>query len=124
MYKFICSGLLGLAILVGCASTRNYEAMLNTWVGSPEDALLQKWGPPSNVYQSGTAKYLTFAKSGSAYVPGTLPTYQTSVVGNTVYSTPVGGTAGYTVSKNCNTTFIVQNGRVVSWRWDGNACRM
>ena len=98
--------------------------MLNTWVGSPEDALLAKWGPPSNVYQSGTSKYLTFSASGTAYVPGTLPTYQTSVVGNTVYSTPVGGTAGYAISKNCNTTFIIQNGRIVSWSWNGNACRM
>ena len=71
-----------------------------------------------------TINGVTFSASGTAYVPGTLPTYQTSVVGNTVYSTPVGGTAGYAISKNCNTTFIIQNGRIVSWSWNGNACRM
>jgi len=109
---------------VGCATTANFEKMLNGWVGATEDSLISRWGPPSRVYSTGSSKYLTFDRAASGYVPGTAPTYQTTIIGNTAYTSSYGGTSGYAYTKNCSTTFIITNGVVSSWRWEGNACRM
>ncbi len=110
--------------LSGCATTANFEKMLSTWVGVSEDNLISRWGTPSRVYATGTTKYLTFDKSATGYVPGTAPTYSTTVIGNTAYTNTYGGTSGYVYTKNCSTTFTITNGVVSGWRWEGNACRM
>ncbi len=110
--------------LTGCATTANFEKMLSGWIGASEEGLISSWGPPSRVYSSGANKYLTYDKSASGYVPGTAPTYTTTVIGNTAYTNVTGGSSGYSYSKNCSTTFTIVNGSVSSWRWEGNACRM
>lgn len=119
--RFLVVLLLGL--LLGCVTTANYEAILQSWVGKPEIDLLHSWGPPSSVYESGGIKFLTYDKSSQAYIPGTAPSYQSTVVGNTVYTHSVGGSPGYAISQNCRTTFELSSGLVTSWRWDGNACK-
>lgn len=113
-----------ISTLVGCATTANFEKMLSTWVGASEDSLISRWGPPSRVYQSGSNKYLTFDRSSSGYVPGTSPTYQTTVIGNTAYTQSYGGSAGYAYTQSCSVTFTVVNNQVATWRWEGNACRL
>jgi hypothetical protein len=110
-------------ILLGCATTANYEKLLSSWVGSPESALISSWGPPSSVYESDGTKYLTYSKSNSGYIPGVAPSYQTTYVGNTAYTTPVGGYAGFAYSNNCSTTFTISNKTITNWRYEGNACR-
>jgi hypothetical protein len=115
--------LFGLVLLAGCATTAGYEQMLNTWMGSTEIDLVRKWGPPLGAYDGGGSRFLTWESSGQVYVPGTAPSYQTQFIGNTAYTTPVGGSPGYTVMKRCRTTFELRNGVVSSWRWDGNACK-
>lgn len=37
------------AILSACATTANYEKILQSWVGSEEIDLIRKWGPPNKV---------------------------------------------------------------------------
>ena len=112
-----------LVLLFGCATTANYEKVLNSWVGSQESALVSSWGPPSSVYQSDRVKYLTYSKSNSGYVPGVAPSYQTTYVGNTAYTSPVGGSPGFAYNSNCSTTFTVTSGVITNWRYEGNACR-
>jgi len=110
-------------LISGCATTANYEKLLSSWVGSPESALISSWGPPSSVYESDGTKYLTYSKSNSGYIPGVAPSYQTTYVGNTAYTTPVGGYAGFAYSNNCSTTFTISNKTITNWRYEGNACR-
>ncbi len=110
-------------LLAGCATSANYEKLLDSWTGSTESALVATWGPPSSVYELDGTRYLTFNKSGSGYIPGVAPTYQTKWVGNTPYTTQVGGSPGYSYATNCNTTFILQGQVIKSWRYEGNACR-
>jgi hypothetical protein len=110
--------------LGGCATTENYEKMLNTWVGAPELDLVRKWGPPTSSYDSSGVRFLTWDRGGQAYVPGTAPSYQTQRIGNTYYTQPVGGSPGYVIHRRCVTTFEVKDGRVNSWRWEGNACKL
>jgi len=31
-------------------TTENYEKMLGTWVGAPEERLISAWGPPNQTY--------------------------------------------------------------------------
>ncbi|MFA5286898.1 MAG: hypothetical protein WC394_01325, partial [Candidatus Omnitrophota bacterium] len=39
-----------LILLSGCATTRRYSALLDTWIGSNEESLIASWGAPQNVY--------------------------------------------------------------------------
>ena len=112
-----------IAALASCATAANYEKMLNSWMGHGENELLNSWGPPDNVYESGDIKYLTYARGGTVVLPGTAPSYQSTFVGNTMYSNPVGGTPPLLINKHCKTTFTIQNSAIVSWRWEGNACK-
>jgi len=48
-------------------TTENYEKMLGTWVGAPEERLISAWGPPNQTYESGNSKYLTFIRGGATY---------------------------------------------------------
>lgn len=115
---------LGCIAVAGCATTAGYEKMLKTWVGAPEERLIGRWGPPDSVYNSGDAKYLTYVRASQGYVPGTAPSYRSTIVGNTVYTQQYGGTPGYAYTNFCKTTFGVRGGTIFNWRWEGNACRM
>lgn len=118
-YVTLCAVL----FLASCATTEKYEAMLNTWVGQQESQLVGHWGPPDSVYENSGVKYLTYKKSRSGYIPGTPPTYQTNIIGNTAYTTSTGGSPGFAYTNHCKTTFTISNEIIQKWRWEGNACR-
>lgn len=109
--------------LAGCATTANYEKILNSWVGATELDLIRKWGPPRQSYEAGDSKFLVYSSSRNVYIPGTAPAYETTVIGNTAYTNPVGGTPGQNIGLSCQTTFEVSSERIVSWRWQGNDCK-
>ena len=111
------------AILSACATTANYEEILNSWVGAEEVDLIRKWGPPQQSYETGGRKFLAYSSRRNVYLPGTAPSYQTTVIGNTAYSNPVGGTPGYNIGMACVTTFELANNKIVSWQWRGNDCK-
>jgi len=102
---FICLLILSL-FLAGCSTTRGYERVLNSWMGSNVNSLIQSWGPPSGVYNlpNGDAMYTWFDSYGAMAMP----------IGNMAYA----------VNRSCKTTFTADsNGRIISWRYEGNACR-
>ena len=112
------------ALTVGCTTQEGYEQTVNAYVGSSEATLLANWGPPDQVYASDAdTKYLTYARSRSGYVPGTSPSYQTSCSFGICTAVPVGGSAGFSYSKSCRTSFKLVHGTVASWRFQGNDCR-
>ena len=117
------SWLLAVVALTGCATAEKYEAILNTFVNQPERSLIHGWGPPASVYESCGDKYLTYQDSRTAYLPGSAPTYQTQVIGNTAYTSSYGGSPGFIAHMSCKTTFTVVGGMVKSWRYEGNNCR-
>ena len=110
-------------LLAGCATEAKYGEMLDTWMGASESQLVSSWGVPHSVYEADGVKYLTYRNSATGYVPGTAPSYQTNIVGNTIYTNRIGGTPGYVISRWCDTTFTVRDGRIVNWSWKGNGCR-
>jgi hypothetical protein len=109
--------------VVGCATTANYEKILSSWVGAKEIDLVRAWGAPDNQYESSGTKFLTYQKTDNIYMPGTAPTYTTTMIGNTAHTTAVGGTKPYNIQTSCKTTFEINNGTVVNWRWEGNGCK-
>jgi uncharacterized protein YceK len=122
-------GLLAVSVLAaalsGCTSVAGYEAALESWVGGTEAELVSQWGPPQNVYVApdGT-RVLTYSNQRSVSVPGTPPSYSSTVIGNTVYTQPVGGTQGFDIDLSCSTSFSIdKNGRIASWSHRGNDCR-
>ena len=109
--------------LAGCiATTSGYQQMVDSWVGAPENALIAQVGPPDRVYSSGGSKYLTYVASGAAYMPPVAPSYTTTVIGNTAYTNPYGGSPGYNISLNCETTFMVRGETIQSVSFKGNNC--
>lgn len=119
--KWLSLALLPL-LLSGCATEAKYEGVLQSWIGSSELELIQKWGPPQQAYDAGGHRFLTYSSGGNMYLPGTAPTYQTTMVGNTAYTNSYGGTAAMNVQLSCVTTFEVIDDKISSWRWQGNNC--
>jgi len=93
-------------LLTACATTgepttANYERMLQKWVGSSEDQLVAAWGPPVSTYITDSgSKLLTFGGTrGAVFLNGMM------------------------IPVSCITTFMLTNGVVTNWRWQGNGCR-
>lgn len=111
------------ATLAACATTENYEKILSSWTGQPVTALIDSWGPPDSEFVNESTRYLTWNKSETVFIPGTAPTYRTTMIGNTAYTNTVAGTPSYNANYSCKTTFTVREGYVISWRWQGNHCK-
>ena len=110
-------------LLSACATTAGYEKLLNSWVGVQEVDLVRSWGPPMQAYEAGGRKFILYSSQRNVFIPGVAPTYQTRVVGNTAYTSAVGGSPAMNVGMACVTTFELENSRVVSWSWKGNDCK-
>ena len=118
-----CLLVIFVASLAACATTENYEKILSSWTGQPVNALIDSWGPPDSEFVNDSARYLTWNKRETVFVPGTAPTYRTNMIGNTAYTNTAVGTPSYYATYSCKTTFSVREGYVVSWRWEGNHCK-
>ncbi len=108
--------------LAGCATTENYKAILDTWVGAEEIDLVRSWGAPDQAYDSSGVRFLTYNSSRNIHIPGTIPTYTSTVYGNTIYTTSSGGSAPIIIHEYCRTTFESKGSVIVSWRFSGNDC--
>lgn len=117
-----CFGILLVSMLAACASTSGYENAVSAWTGKSEEELVRAWGQPSDRRDEGGNRYLTFTKSGQTHVPATPPIYQTTVVGTTAFVQQVDGSPGYSYDGQCKTTFELAGSKIVSTRWEGNAC--
>jgi hypothetical protein len=114
--------LIVVTFLSACATQKDFESKLGSWIGHSEESLIASWGPPTSVYESGSNKYLTWSHSASALMPGISPTYQTNFIGNTAYTTSYGGTSPMLINTSCAKTMVINNGYVKSWSWKGNNC--
>ena len=118
MKRIVLGLILGL-LLVSCATQSNYKELLNTWIGSSEDRLVNSWGPPKGIYnKKDGGKILTFNRFGSVYIPGN---------SNTTYDNMGGSittiTSGTNIPVHCETNFhISPSGKIVHWQFSGNSC--
>jgi hypothetical protein len=116
-----------LGFSTACATTGNYEKILQTWVGSPVDNLVGSWGPPQSQYKlSGGGMVIEYSRSSTGTVGGytssqPVTTYNIDGSYSTTYVTTT--TPSYNVQYSCRTIFDVdKNNIITSWRWEGNSC--
>ena len=63
--------LLATFLISGCATTKGYQEVLETWVGSSADDLVSSWGPPTSVYElSNGGKVIQYNRSNTGQVGG------------------------------------------------------
>jgi|SoimicMinimDraft_10_1059738.scaffolds.fasta_scaffold01602_1 hypothetical protein len=95
--------------MTACVTTGKYENILNSWKGSSESSLIESWGPPTEIFNSNTHKFLVYQVS------------QTKAFEPTRYRTS--GSRDYSTELFCTTVFDLSDGRVLSWAIKGNDCR-
>ena len=109
-------------MIAGCETEAGYRKTVEPFVGSPETKLLDAWGAPQGTYESGGTKYLTYKSTRQRTMPGTPPSYHTTIIGGTAYTTAVGGTSATTNTSYCTTTFRVRDEIVVGYSIKGRGC--
>jgi hypothetical protein len=138
---FLCSLMV---LTVSCATTANYEKILDTWLGSSVDNLIASWGPPQGSYTlSNGESVIEYIRQGSLPIGGytyTVPqtTYHSGNVsaygsrGSYAYGNYFGTsttyvqkqTPVYNISLVCRTSFWIDgNGFIKRWQWQGNHCK-
>ena len=126
------AGLAFAAMAGGCAAPQSgsaaYEQALSQWQGAPEATLRARWGTPVAEEQIGSGRWLTYVvNNGMAPAPtmsfsiggfGFGGGGHTAVGGGVGVTTPVGQATPVT----CTTRFLVENGKVSTWTFDGPGC--
>ena len=129
--KVISSIILTLALITGCATTENYEKILQTWVGKHVDELVLVWGPPQSSFELSTGdRVIEFHDVKYVYIP--VLSYPISRTYH--YRTP-GGSVGtiethteheipaQSYTRSCKTRFIVGADELIKqWEWEGDYC--
>jgi len=97
--------------LSACAADPGAQrrAFLASLIGQPEAAAVRALGVPSQTYQAGGSRFLSYTERGSRVIPGG----------------PAGGygtVSPEVVEIGCETTLEVAGGIVQSWSLRGTAC--
>lgn len=125
-------GALALCVLVaGCAAPQSgrdaYEQALGQWQGASEQTLRARWGRPFSEEQVDHGKWLTYVVHGGAVPPPTV-SFSFGGFGLGGRHTQVGGGVGVTAPVGqptpitCTTRFLVEDGKVTTWNFDGPGC--
>jgi hypothetical protein len=123
------SALTGVAL--GCATPDGargaYEQALGQWQGASEDTLRARWGTPASEETAGSGKWITYVVRGGVTPPPTMSLSiggfgfgggHAAVGGGVGVTAPVGAAQPIT----CTTRFLVENGKVSTWNFDGPGC--
>lgn len=127
-----CAAVALAALVAGCAAPRSataaYEEALSQWQGAPEDTLRARWGTPVAEEQIGHGRWLTYIVNNGVTPAPTMSFSiggfgfggggRTSVGGGVGVAAPVGQATPVT----CTTRFLVENGKVSSYTFDGPGC--
>lgn len=118
-----------LAALAGCAypDPRHVQA-LNALVGKSETDLLRTYGVPNRTYDSAGHRFLAYSRSRIDSFPGAGGFgyggfgYGGFGYGYGGYGPGFGGFGPEIVQRDCDTTFELGGGKVLTWSLRGNDC--
>jgi hypothetical protein len=130
-HPLACAALALGAFAGGCATSPSgrdaYEQALAQWQGASEDTLRARWGQPVSEERSDHGKWLTYVvNSGSA--PAPTVSFSIGGFGFGGGRTQVGGGVGVTAPVGqpspiaCTTRFLVEDGKVTTWTFEGPGC--
>ncbi len=116
-----------LGVLTGChhlseepvATQENYKILLDGWLGHNKSSLYEVWGQPMNDYWKGTTNYVIYTKLtvDDASTGATIERMPRMTKELSFYEKPQG-----LVTRTCTTLFKIQDGIIVSWKFEGNHC--
>ena len=106
-----------------CATTANYEKILQTTLGKSETALVAAWGIPQGSYENEGVRYLTYSRSDSGVIPGQPARANTVMIGGKPYTNMVGGSPAIGYTNACTTIFKIEKKIVISYEHKGNDCK-
>jgi hypothetical protein len=109
--------------IFGCATTANYEKVLQTTIGKSEKDLVAVWGIPQGSYENEGVRYLTYSRSESGVIPGQPARANTVTISGKSYTNMVGGSPAIGYTNACTTIFKIENKLVVSYEYKGNDCK-
>ena len=101
---------LSFLLVIGCATTRRYESMLDRWVGKDIHELYGKWGTPKRTFPIADGNLVHEYHSRNRFE---LEQPKGRFIAAEDSTTPVG----------CITQWIsTPSGRIIAWKWDGPDC--
>jgi len=106
-----------------CATTANYEKILQATLGKSETALVAAWGIPQGSYENEGVRYLTYSRSDSGVIPGQPARANTVMIGGKPYTNMVGGSPAIGYTNACTTIFKIEKKIVISYEHKGNDCK-
>jgi len=112
-----------LVVLTSCATTANYEKILNSWMGSHVDNLVSSWGPPTSSFpMSDGGMMIEYLRQGNAYIPGPVTYTPVTIYNSTAWIAHQ--TPGQNIPVYCRTCFRIRPDRTIgSWSYQGNDCK-
>ncbi len=128
MLKHLLCLCFGLSLLSGChslseetpvATTENYKILLDEWLGHNKSSLYEVWGTPMNDYWKGNYNYIIYTKQSvdNASAGATIERMPLVARELSFYEKPQG-----LVTRSCTTLFKLEDGIIVSWKFEGNHC--
>ena len=124
--KFLSVILMSL-MLVSCATqpvqesadSEKYQNVLNLWLKKEKKDLISVWGNPSYDYQKDGINYVVYIKNKMKKVSD----------GNVITRMPrmaldqsIFDEKTATVSKGCTTIFVIDEGYIRQWKFEGSEC--
>ena len=121
-------------MLFACAYPNEYNLKLDSLIGASESDVEAQFGRPSAIKLIGdNTKILAYTNVDNIFVPSEFYTYSQ---GNEIYGadglyspflstylfSDNPGDIGYEAKYICKTLFLLQNNKVVTWKWQGNNC--
>jgi len=117
----------------GCATRQSmddaYNDSLTNWQGASEESLRARWGKPAAEDETPSGKWITYIVDNPAGAGGG-PRISIGIggfggggrvgVGGGV-TTPITGIGGNQAT-TCTTRFLIENGKVSNWTFDGAGC--
>lgn len=111
-------------LLVACAAGPTYKEKTAGWQGATEKELVTAWGVPDKTYQvDNRTRMLAYVKRRHVSYPNSgFHTCFGSRAGVGYVGNCFGGYPETHETRDCETTFMVTNGKVTNVGYKGNAC--
>ena len=126
MKKFIFALLIAVFFISACSirTTQKYESNLVSTIGAPEYRLVQFWGVPDKVYKiDENTKVIEYFRRREYHTGSSPSTIKATTIGNQTTYKVQPGSEDMVFNYSCRTTFVIQNGVVIKYSFEGNDCK-
>ena len=127
--------LIVLIMIFACANPNYYSLKLNSLIGASKNDIESQFGRPSAIKILGdNSEILAYTNVDNVFVPSEFYTYSQGerIYGEDGLFSPFlstylfsdnPGDIGYEAKYICKTLFLLENDKVIAWKWQGNNCR-